>query len=277
MQPDATKTSTEKSSPVIDKPMRDGLIVQIVGGVIAGLAILAIVYFWKKIISWVKGIGTRKYSSLNEVTIKYSFDELKTNLKIIVIDDDDIFPVDGFREFGYSVESWKKLDHAKLKQLYQGDFDIIILDIYGVAQDIAAKDGFDVLVEIKSKNPSQVVVAYSGQSFDFSKNKFWELADDKLGKPTPFIGTQSLIDNLIEKTFSLDYHRQKMSAVLMQNRLETQLAHVEHIFITAKISNAEPNWVEKISFLNLKQEESTKIAAILSKLFKITELKRNGN
>jgi DNA-binding response OmpR family regulator len=274
MQSDTTKTSTEQESPLIDKNMKDGVIVQTVGGIIAGIGLLVIVFFWNKIITFIKSMGKTKYSSLNEVTIKYNFEELKSTLKIIVIDDDDIFPVSGFHEFGYSIESWKKLDHAKLKQLYQGDFDVIILDIYGIAKDLAAKDGFDVLVEIKSKNPAQVVVAYSGQSFDFSKNKFWELADDKLGKPTPFIGTQSLIDNLIERTFSLEYHKQKIESVLKENKIESQLSHVEHVFVKAKIDNAEPNWFEKVSFLNLKREETSKVAAILSKLYKITELKR---
>lgn len=223
------------------------------------------VKFGKKIVS--------NELSFNNLQLKYSLDELKSFVKILVIDDHDIFPVKGFKEFGYSIEKWNKVTTPKLKQLHNGEFDIIILDIYGVAQEIAEQDGLDVLQDIKTHNPAQVVIAYSGQSFDFSKNKFWELADEKLGKPTPFIGTQSVIDNLIEKTFTIKYHQEKIEKVLSENNLFNELKKIQNIFVSYKTKKAEPNWISELEYLKLKNGESRKLASILSKLFKITKVK----
>lgn len=211
--------------------------------------------------------------SFQELQIKFSFEELKKKIKFVVIDDDDIFPVNGFIEFGYNFQKWDKLDEAKLKRLHDGEFDVIILDIWGVAKEIAENDGLDVLQDLKSHNPSQIVVAYSGHSFDLSKNKFWELADEKLSKPTPFIGTQKTIDNLIEKTFTINYHLEKVKSVLASNNLITDLNKLEDLFVRHKGLNSEPDWKSELNSFNLMNGEKQKIASIFKKLFSYTTLK----
>jgi DNA-binding response OmpR family regulator len=268
MQSDTTKIETKEQNSNMD--IRDGLVVEIIGG----LAVIIIIFFWRQIIRFfgrlIKAVRFQKFDKLK---IKYSLEELKRNLKIIVIDDDSIFPVDGFKEFGYSIESWNKLTVQKLRQLHQGEFDIVILDIYGVAKDLAERDGLDVLLEIKTKNPAQVVVAYSGQSFDFSKNKFWELADEKLTKPTPFIGTQSIIDTLIEKTFTISYHKDKIEKILNENKVGEQLNQVEDMFVKARVLNSEPDWVSLLQFLKINHSEIMKLKSILSKLYRLSTIK----
>lgn len=208
--------------------------------------------------------------SFEDIYFKYSFIELKQHLKIIVVDDDDIFPVSGFAQFGYRIQKWDILDASKLKSLKEGDFDIIILDIWGIAKEIAENDGLDVLEDLKNNNPAQVIVAFSGHSFDLSKNKFWELADEKLSKPTPFIGTQKIIDNLIEKTFTIEYHISKLKKVLNDNNLSDQIAKLENLFVQFKEKNGEPDWIKELEFLSLKSGEKQKIASIFKKLFSFT-------
>ncbi|WP_421765131.1 hypothetical protein [Ekhidna sp.] len=146
---DLQKTNTPNSS------FKEGLSIEIIGGVIAGIIILLIVAFWNKLKSHFMG------SKISKLQFNLNHQDIRKKLKIIVIDDDDIFPVSGFKEFGYSIDRWEKLDEIKHKRLIDGEFDIIILDIYGVAKDIAKNDGLDILQDIKTKNPSQVVVAYS--------------------------------------------------------------------------------------------------------------------
>jgi hypothetical protein len=126
-----------------------------------------------------------------------------------------------------------------------------------------------VLEDLKNNNPAQVIVAFSGHSFDLSKNKFWELADEKLSKPTPFIGTQKIIDNLIEKTFTIEYHISKLKKVLNDNNLSDQIAKLENLFVQFKEKNGEPDWIKELEFLSLKSGEKQKIASIFKKLFSI--------
>lgn len=214
-------------------------------------------------------------STFSDIVIKYSFDELKAKLKLIVIDDDDIFPVEGFKQFGYNINKWDKLNEQKLKSLHDGDYDIIILDIWGVAKDIAENDGLDVLKDLKTYNPAQVVVAYSGHSFDLSKNVFWEIADEKLSKPTLFIGTQKLIDNLIERAFTIEYFQEKIKTVLNENNLLSEFDNIADLFVRFKSLNSEPNWTNELNIIMAKNGEKQKLASILSRLFKYSALKSN--
>jgi hypothetical protein len=223
-------------------------------------------------INVIKVTPTSSFQTFSELKIKYTSVDLKRNIKIIVVDDDDIFPVNGFNEFGYKIDRWEKLDERKLKRLKDGEFDIIILDIIGIAKDISENDGLGVLKDIKANNPSQVIVAYSGQSFDIMKNSFWDLADEKLGKPTPFIGTQEIIDNLIERTFTVQYHQNKIEKILADSNLLHESKRIQDLFMRFKKTNSEPVWQDQLHDISLRNGEKIKIASILSKLFRLTTI-----
>ncbi|HKE90808.1 MAG TPA: hypothetical protein VKB45_10745, partial [Gemmatimonadales bacterium] len=94
--------------------------------------------------------------------------ELRKRAKIVVVDDDrDSFPTEGLQADGYTIEWWDRIDNARLNRLESGDFDIIILDIQGVAETSLSDtgDGLGVIRRIKTMNPQQVVVAFSGKTY----------------------------------------------------------------------------------------------------------------
>src|SRR5215211_3686491 len=106
---------------------------------------------------------------------------LRKRVKIIVVDDDkNAFPVKALQGDGYSIEYWPKVQ--SIDRLERGDFDIIVLDIGGVAQHLSQDDGLGVLKQLKRRNPLQIIVALSGQTFDIGKAAFFKLADDVLTK-----------------------------------------------------------------------------------------------
>ena len=72
-----------------------------------------------------------------------------------------------------------------MTRLENADFDIVILDIQGVAAPglSGPGDGLDILRRVKNVNPGQVVVAFSGKKYDLSRTEFWKLADDTLVIP----------------------------------------------------------------------------------------------
>jgi hypothetical protein len=66
-----------------------------------------------------------------------SFQELKKRTKILVIDDDEnSFPFELLRREGYSIEHWPRVE--SLSPLEDGHYDIIILDIQGVAKHLSS-------------------------------------------------------------------------------------------------------------------------------------------
>ena len=262
----------EIKSPSNDS-LKEGLTVEIVGGVTSAIIVILVIAFWNKITNIFNKIIKLCDNSFDDLKIRYSLSELKSNLKIKIIDDHDIFPVEGFKEFGYHVDRWEILNYERLKELRDGNYDIIVLDIHDIAKDIAEKDGLDILEDLKTNNPAQVIIAYSGHSFDLSKNRFWELADEKLSKPTPFLSTQQTIDLLIEKVFTIDYFKFKILSVLKENHIESEFQKIQKKFIQSKRQNAQTNWYEVVSYLGINNKEKEKLSSILSKLNKYTSIK----
>ncbi len=154
-----------------------------------------------------------KKLSLEEVAPQMSLPELKRRAKILVIDDDPhAFPVDLLRKEGYSIEYWEKVE--SMDRLERGDFDIIILDIGGVATNWGEGDGLGVLDHLKKFNPAQIIVAFSGQSFDLSKNRFWQIADDALWKPADAIKCKEVVDQLLQDRFNSLHYWNALSQAL---------------------------------------------------------------
>jgi DNA-binding response OmpR family regulator len=166
--------------------------------------------------------------TIQDLQISLSSAELRKRVKIVVVDDEeDSFPTRALQADGYTVGWWKRLDNQGLRRLEDGDFDIIILDI----QDVVAAslsdtgDSLGVLRRLKSVNPGQVVVAFSGKAYDLSSVPFWRLADDALRKPVTHIQCKELLDRLIERHVSVLGYWQNIQRLLgkdgvSQNRSE---------------------------------------------------------
>jgi DNA-binding response OmpR family regulator len=159
--------------------------------------------------------------------------QLRKRVKTVVIDDEESsFPFKLLQDDGYTIEWWPCVDSRKLQRLESADFDIIILDIVGVAAPgLSSTDGLGVLRRVKSVNSSQVVVAFSGQSFDLSKTEFWRLADDALSKPVTIIKCKELLDRLINERITLPRYWGAISELMRAsgvsnrdvNKLEKQM------------------------------------------------------
>lgn len=156
------------------------------------------------------------------------FSELKKRTRIIVIDDDpNSFPIETIKQEGYAIEQWECV--RELSKLDEGYYDIIFLDIQGVdTNNYTDEDGLGVLEHIKNTNPSQIVVAFSGQSFDLSKNRFWKLADDSLCKPVQTAKCKEIIDRLIETNLTPSYYWKAIKDILKTEGLgEKKILEIE--------------------------------------------------
>ena len=145
------------------------------------------------------------------------FDELKRRTRILVIDNEKTFPTELFTSNGYFIEQWEKV--KDLNKLLRGEYDIIVLDIMGVAKEYSEEDGLGILEAIKKENPSQIIIAYSGGSFDISKQRFWDLADEKIAKPADFLKIKGTVDNLIKKKFTPERYIDSLITLLQTQNI----------------------------------------------------------
>jgi hypothetical protein len=193
-----------------------------------------------------------KLKSFNKSARKLSFEELKRRLKIVIIDDEDIFPITLFKDNGYTVDKWDTVeDYSKLES---GFYDIIVLDILGVAGHISANDGFGVLESLKNYNPSQIIIAYSAHSYDLTKKKFWEMADETIPKPSQFLKMKEVIDNVITTKFNPNRYLKILDKTLEKYNIrdkEKKLFQNEYLNAIEKKQN--PDWEKILDFTNDEQ------------------------
>jgi len=189
-------------------------------------------YFWKN-----------KEKKLATMKPSIDFEEIKKRVRIVVIDDENGFPVKLFQSEGYAVDKWDKVTDVSYGRLESGFYDIIVLDIKGVAQDISNDDGLGVLVSLKEKNPAQIIIAYSQHSYDLSYRKFFELADESIAKPSDFLKIKTIIDNLINTKYKPTRYIETLHKLLENNGInKIEIKKLDAEMAKAIQSKEQPNW-----------------------------------
>lgn len=142
----------------------------------------------------------------------FTFEQIKKRASILVIDDDD-FPYQSlFEEDDYKITKWD--DVKNLGKLENNTFDIILLDIQGIASEITKDEGLGVLKHIKEKQPSQIVIAYSNADWSLKYQGFFDLADDKISKDVDYTDFKRAVDRQLKNVFSFDYYCNKITDIV---------------------------------------------------------------
>jgi hypothetical protein len=143
-----------------------------------------------------------------------------------------------------------------------------VLDIQGVAAKWSEQDGLGILEHLKARNPAQIVIAFSGRSFDLSKNRFWKLADDALAKPIDAATAKRVLDDMIEKKRTPTYYWSVAAASLRtQGVSDKDLAKLEHQVTKALATKNEPAIRKAVSSLvGDHADVALKVAAIIMKI-----------
>jgi len=158
-----------------------------------------------------------RHRSISDLKLAIPLSEARKRARILVIEDDEqAFPVKLLENEGYNVQRWARVEN--IRKLEEGEFDIIILDIGGISlPEMSQRDGFGVLEHLKKYNPAQIVVAYSGQSFDLSKQQFFKQADDFLAKPSDLLECKEKIDRLLQTRFTAKHYWETLIELLKRN------------------------------------------------------------
>lgn len=122
------------------------------------------------------------------------------NSKICIIDDgiqDLKSLIKGLKAEGFNNLVEKKKVNS-VNELLQEDYDLIILDITGVAKEISAEDGIGVLSELKRNNPALQVLVVSGSSFSPELSQRLSQADLIRNKPVLPSDLSADVDELLK-------------------------------------------------------------------------------
>jgi len=184
--------------------------------------------------------------SLNNLNVFLPLATARRIAKIIVIDDDEqAFPYQLLQKEGFNVTYLQQIEN--LKDLESGEYDIIVLDIYGIApKNVSATEGLGIIQHLKKYNPSQIIVAYSGVKYDPNQADFWKLADDYLGKPSPLITCKQKIDDLLANKFTVSYYWKFITDILSKEGVPYNKIRKLDFTIAKHISKGQKPTFDKI-------------------------------
>ena len=156
-----------------------------------------------------------------------------------------------------------------IQKLENGFFDIIILDIKGVAQHISEEDGLGVLVSLKKNNPAQIIISYSQHSYDLSKIEFFQLADDNIAKPSDYLKIKSILDNLISSQFKPERYIETLHQILRNNNLsENEIKKLDSGISKSIKKKEKPDWKAILEFTKDKTDLVKQIITIGNTILK---------
>ena len=181
--------------------------------------------------------------TIREVAKTLNTETLKRLTRIVVVDDEpDSVPTEYLKSNGYSVEYWPMLDAGTLARLERGEFDIILLDIQGIvpAGFSDTGNGLGVLRRLKRVNPSQIVIACSGQSYTVDAMDFYRLADATLAKPISAIRAMETLDDLMRTRIGAGAYWDGVSAMLRDAGVASEkIRQLEHAVADAAVRGSQ--------------------------------------
>lgn len=142
-----------------------------------------------------------------------SLEEVRKRARLLVIDDHEVPFLDLFERDGYHIERWIKIEN--ISQLTDSHFDVILLDLHGVGlRESPTLQGLGVLEHIKQRSPTQLVVAYSAQSWSPTFRDFFAMADAVLDKGDEYLKFKETVDSLVLRRYSAGFFISTMNSVL---------------------------------------------------------------
>ena len=183
------------------------------------------------------------------------------NSKICIIDDkiEDLKSlIEGLRSEGFThLVEMNRIESLNI--LIEGDYDLIILDLTGVATEISSDDGIGILAELKKVEPALPVLVVSGATTAPILAKKLSLADSIRAEPVLPADLAADVENLLK--YRKDEFWGALSILKELRRLQPELA--EKLKLNEKIKL-------KISSYYLKKDLKNSNHNIVRKMIKIS-------
>lgn len=208
--------------------------------------------------------------TLKDLNLHITLSQARKIARILIVDDDEqAFPYKLLQKEGYNVSYLSKINN--LKDLEAGEYDIIVLDIHGVASsELSGTDGLGIIQYLKKYNPAQLIIAYSGVKFDPNQADFWKLADDYLGKPSPLITCKEKIDELLTRSFSPTFYWNLICNILRQEGVSHRNILKCEAFITKEIESGQnPTLANIEKILNVSRTTAGIVSTVAGIIYRM--------
>lgn len=131
---------------------------------------------------------------LKEQLPKIRTENMRSSIKILIIDDEQFIKKEKLRNVGYNITETNDIASIDFVE----NFEIIICDIKGVGTQFDSSfQGAFLIDEIKKQYPDKYVILYTGQVLDASYNQFTKLCDNSIQKDATIDEWKKILDEAI--------------------------------------------------------------------------------
>lgn len=192
----------------------------------------------------------------------------RSSVSILCIDDQGLEYENIIRNHNFNIRVLSDIEDIKAVS----DYPVIICDIKGVGKKFGSKyEGGHIIEEIKNRYPEKVVIAYTGQQFDATYNKFFSLADFTLTKDVDSDSWIALLDQTIHKVVSPVEQWKRMRDYLLAKEVPIKIVfQLEQEFIEAVLKGDKDKFAKESTIRSLEGDiRSVMTGFIASILFKM--------
>lgn len=168
------------------------------------------------------------YAALN---LPKSIAELRKDVNMLVIDDNEFTPEKHLKASGYQIHHKTDIDTIKDVEPY----DIILCDISGIGKKLGyAKEGAFIIREIHANYPNKRIIAYTSYTYDAEYNKFFGIADFVAPKDFGTDDWIDVLDDQVRKAIDPVNQWKKIRKYLLENDVSTlMIARIEDKYVAA--------------------------------------------
>ena len=210
--------------------------------------------------------STRELAELKTITNMSKIE--RSSVSILCIDDQGLEYEEIIRNHGFNIRVLKDIEDIKAVT----EYPVVICDIKGVGKSFGSKfEGGHIIEEIKTKYPEKVVIAYTGQQFDATYNKFFSLADFTLSKDIDSDTWVSTLDETIRKVVSPIEQWKRMRDFLLNREVSLKTVfQLEQQFIAAVLTKDKSKFAKNSTVNGLEGDVRSVITSfVASVLFKL--------
>ena len=162
---------------------------------------------------------------------------LRDKVKIVAIDDEGFEYAEVLRRHGFQVTVLDDITDISAVETYP----IVIADIAGVGLSFKSPyQGAHVIAEIRKRYPTKYLIAYTGQRFDASYNRFFALCDASMRKDAESQDWVEALDAAIKVYVDPPEMWRKARQVITQHVSPRRLTELEDDYVRAVMKNRRP-------------------------------------
>lgn len=192
-----------------------------------------------------------------------SIGELRMATPVAVIDD-EIFPKRNYlQQHNFIIKELGDINDIKAVAEYQ----IILCDIKGVGVHFGSKfEGGHIIEQIRKFYPNKVIIAYTGERFDPTYNKFFQIADSSIKKDAEDEEWENVLDKAIKiANDPVEQWEKIRSSLIYENISLINLVRLEELFVNSV--RDKKDYISNNKILNIIDEDIKVILLNLASSF----------